>query len=87
MLTQDYRREQEQREIRADLRAYRIVQSCRGIAIGLGGGKADEAKPADIFPSLRALKFTNDEAVSDDIDSDEDLAASSFQQLRRGLRA
>lgn len=46
-----------------------------------------EAKPADIFPSLRALKFTNDEAISDDIDSDEDLAASSFQQLRRGLRA
>jgi len=53
----------------------------------LGGGKADEAKPADIFPSLRALKFTNDEAVSDDIDSDEDLAAASFQALRRGLRA
>lgn len=79
----DHRQQIAQRELRADFRAYRVVQACRGIALGLGG-KKDDAKPEDIFPSLRALNFVGDEP--DDLD-DEDLAMSSFRQLRQQMGA
>lgn len=85
MLSQDHRREQEARELRADLRAYRVWEACRGIAIGLGA-KGESVKPEDIFPSLRALKVI-DADRGDDIDADEDVAMASFSQLRRGYRA
>ena len=87
-MVQDYRQEQEHRELRADLRAYRVWDACRGIAMGLGG-KPDSVKPEDVFPSLRALKVV-ESAVNanstNDIDADEDIAMASFQQLRRGFR-
>lgn len=89
-MVQDYRQEQEHREIRADLRAYRVWDACRGIAMGLGG-KPDSVKPEDVFPSLRALKVVEAAASgaansTNDIDADEDIAMASFQQLRRGFR-
>lgn len=84
-MLQDYRQEREHREMLADFRAYRVVQACRGIALGLGGAKSDELKPADIFPSLRVLNFENDSAAGED--DDEALAMQSFQHLRRSFGA
>lgn len=83
-MVQDYRQEQKQREIRSDLRAYRVWEACRGIAIGLGA-KGEQMKPGDVFPSLRALEVSNDGVAS--IDDEEDIAMSSFSELRRGYRA
>lgn len=75
----------EHRELRADLRAYRVWESCRGIALAMGL-KSEAVDPKDLFPSLRALKVT-EAAASEDIDADEGIAMASFQQLRRSYRA
>lgn len=85
MLLQDRRQTEEHRELRADFRAFRVVQACRGIALGLGGQKQDDVNPADIFPSLRALNFESDAPSADD--EDESLALASFEHLRRSFRA
>lgn len=84
MLSQDHKQEQEARELRADYRAYCVFDACRGIAIGLGA-KGEKLTPGDVFPSLRALKVVDADRY--DIDSEEDVATASFNQLRRGYRA
>lgn len=83
-MLQYHRQEKEHQSLLADFRAWRVVQACRGIALGLGGAKSDEANPADLFPSLRALNFASDAQGSDD---DEELALRSFQHLRRSFGA
>lgn len=84
-MAQDYRQEWRQREMLADLRAYRVWDACRGIAMGLGA-KGEKLNPEDVFPSLRALKVVDGEKQAS-IDDEEDVAMASFSELRRGYRA